>query len=422
MSEKVPRNILLRIIFLSLAGEIAWAVENQYYNVFLYNEISATPIYVSLMVAITTTVGTIATIIMGSLSDVKGRRKPFLLYGYIFWAITTAIFPLSASFIPIGVGFAIFIAILFDSIMTFFGATAKNASLNAYITDVTTVENRGKAMSVAQMMVLVSLLVVYGGAGPLINSLGYYAFFYLTGFLVGLFGILGSIGMTEPTNINRLEVSVFNHIKNTFKRSNLSGSKNFFIVLAIIGCWGISLNICFPFLIIYLNHYIGLNVLISSLLMFIALAISIILAYPLGILIDKVGRKKITFISTFLFSLSLFLFGLSDNELTLVITGTMWLVFYTSLSVATFTWAKDLYPSESRGQFSGYWNLFSGTIPMVIGPLIGGWIATEFGIYKEISTGQWGFVPPPLIYFAAAIFALITLIPLFFAKENKSKI
>jgi MFS family permease len=77
VSEKVPRNILLRIIFLSLAGEIAWAVENQYYNVFLYNEISATPIYVSLMVAITTTVGTIATIIMGSLSDVKGRRKPF---------------------------------------------------------------------------------------------------------------------------------------------------------------------------------------------------------------------------------------------------------------------------------------------------------------------------------------------------------
>ena len=419
MSEKVPRNILLRIIFFSLAGEIAWAVENQYYNVFLYDNISPLPIYVSLMVAITTTVGTIATIIMGSLSDVKGRRKPFLLYGYIFWAITTAIFPLSAFFLPIGVGFAVFIAILFDSIMTFFGATAKNASLNAYITDVTTVENRGKAMSIAQMMVLVSLLVVYGGAGPLINSLGYYGFFYLTGFLVGLFGILGSIGMTEPTNINKLDVSVFNHIKNTFKRSNLSGSKNFFIVLVIIGCWGISLNICFPFLIIYLKHYIGLGDFEASFLMFIALAISIILAYPLGILIDKVGRKKITFISIFLFSLSLFLFGLSDNELTLVVTGTMWLVFYTSLSVATFTWAKDLYPSESRGQFSGYWNLFSGTIPMVIGPLIGGWIATEFGEYRLIGD-QMGHVPPPLIYFVAALFALITLIPLFFAKEHKS--
>ncbi|MEJ2293801.1 MAG: MFS transporter, partial [Candidatus Lokiarchaeota archaeon] len=121
----------------------------------------------------------------------------------------------------------------------------------------------------------------------------------------------------------------------------------------------------------------------------------------------------------FLFSLSLFLFGLSNNEITLVITGTMWLVFYTALSVSTFAWVKDLYPSESRGQFSGYWNLFSGTIPMVIGPLIGGWIATEFGIYGEISPSQWGYIPPPLIYFVAAIFALITFIPLIFAKEKE---
>jgi len=419
MSEKIPRDVIFRIIFFSLAGEIAWAVENQYYNVFLYEYISPMPIYVSLMVAITTTVGTIATIIMGSYSDVTGRRKPFLLYGYIFWAITTAIFPLSAFFTPVGVFFAVFIAITFDSIMTFFGATAKNASLNAYITDVTTLQNRGKATGIAQMMVLVSLLVVYGGASILINLFTYYGFFYFTGFLVGLFGILGSIKMQEPTNIKRLDISVLTHIKNTFKRSNLAGSKNFFIVLVVIGCWGISLNICFPFLIIYLNHYIGLNVFVSSILLFIALFISIILAYPIGILIDKVGRKKITFFSIFLFSLSLFLFGLSENEITLLITGTMWLVFYTALSVATFAWAKDLYPAEGRGQFSGYWNLFSGTIPMVIGPLIGGWIATEYGTEALIG-GQLGYIPPPLIYFAAAIFALITFIPLVYAKEKKS--
>lgn len=420
MSEKVPRNIILRIIFFSLAGEIAWAVENQYYNVFLFENISPMPIYISIMVAISTTVGTIATIIMGSFSDVKGKRKPFILYGFIFWAITTAIFPLSAYFTPIGVGFAVLMAIFFDSIMTFFGATAKNAGLNAYITDVTTLENRGKAMSIAQMMLLVALLVVYGGAGVLITFLGYYGFFYAVGLLVGIFGIFGSIRMKEPANLEGLDIPVLQHIKNTFKKSNLSGSKNFFIVLTVICCWGISLNICFPFLIIYLNYYIGLEILISSLLMFIALAISIILAYPIGILTDKIGRKKITFISTFLFSFSLLLFGLSDNELALVITGTMWLVFYTSLSVSTFTWAKDLYPAESRGQFSGYWNLFSGTIPMIIGPLIGGWIATEFGIYTLIGD-KMGYIPPPLIYFAAALFALITLVPLIFAKEIKSK-
>lgn len=419
MSEKVSREIILRVVFFSLAGEIAWAVENQYYNVFLYEYISPLPIYVSIMVAITTTVGTIATIIMGSLSDVRGKRKPFLFYGYIFWAITTAIFPLSAFFIPIGIGFAVFVAITFDSIMTFFGAAAKNASLNAYITDVTTLQNRGKVTSVAQMMLLVSFIIVYGGAGVLINLLGFYGFFYVVGFLVGLFGLLGSIRMKEPKNLTKLDISVYQHLKNTFKKSNLAGSKNFFLVLTVNACWGISLNICFPFLIIYLNHYIGLGIFVSSFLMVIVLVISILLAYPLGILTDKIGRKKVVFGSIFLFSLSLFLFGLSDTELTLVITGTMWLVFYTSLSVATFTWAKDLYPAESRGQFSGYWNLFSGTIPMVIGPLIGGFIATEFG-EEAIISGKIGFIPPPLIFFAAALFALITVIPLIFTKEKSN--
>ncbi|MBD3196054.1 MAG: MFS transporter, partial [Candidatus Lokiarchaeota archaeon] len=195
--EKLPRNIFWSVTLLSLAGQIAWAVENQFYNDFIDETLITMgvpqlgPLAITLLVNITTIIGTLATIIMGSYSDVKGRRKPIMLYGFIFWAITTTLFPVSAFFSFLGVGVVIFTAILFDSIMTFFGGTALNAGFNAYVTDVTTLKNRSKAMGIAQITTLASLLIVYGVLGLLIDIIGYYPFFIVVGLLVGVIGLLG---------------------------------------------------------------------------------------------------------------------------------------------------------------------------------------------------------------------------------------
>ncbi|TXT61040.1 MAG: Major Facilitator Superfamily protein [Promethearchaeota archaeon] len=420
MSEKLSRKSILFIALFSLAGEIAWAVENQYYNVFLYNVISPNPIYISIMVAVTTTVGTIATIIMGSYSDVIGKRKPLLLYGFILWAITTAIFPLSAFFTFVSVGFAVFLAIFFDSVMTFFGGTAKNAGVNSYITDITTLNNRSKAVGVGQMMTLVALLIVYGASGFLINLFGYYIFFYIIGALVGVFGIIAGIYMEEPDSIEPLEVSTWEHIRNTFKKENFSDYRNFIMVLLVICVWQIGLNTFFPFILIYLQHNIGLSIEISSIVVFIAILASIIFSYPIGALTDKLGRKKVTLIAVLFFSFSVFLFGLASELIFLLLTGIMWLFGYTSLSIATFSWIKDLYPDTGRGQFSGYWNLFAGTIPMVIGAPLGGWLATQFGFEKVID-GRLAQVPGSTMFIVGAIIILLTLIPLIFAKEFKKE-
>jgi MFS family permease len=417
-NEKLTRNILSSIALVSLAGNIAWAVENQYFNVFLFNFLSPNPIYISIMVAVSTIVGTITTIILGSFSDVKGKRKPFILYGLIFWAITTAIFPLSAFFLPFGVAFAVFIAILFDCIMTFFGATSLNAGLNAYITDITTLENRGKAMGISQMMNLIALITVYGGAGVIIDAFGYYGFFYLIGGLVAVIGISGGLIVKDSRLLEPLEVGTFRNILNTFKRTHLSTHKNFFIVLLVIMAWSSGFYVFFPYILIYLQHYLNYSIFIASVLVLIPFLISIILAYPLGMITDKLGRKTTTLISTFTFFIFAFLFGLFKDVVTISIMGSLWLLSYTAISVATFSWAKDLYPEEGRGQFSGYWNLFSGTIPMIIGPFIGGWLATQFGQVKEIN-GQLGYVPTPIIFFIGAILILTALIPLYFAREKK---
>ena len=188
------------------------------------------------------------------------------------------------------------------------------------------------------------------------------------------------------------------------------------MVLIIIAIWNIGLYTYFPFLLIYLQHYVGLSITLASILVFIALAISIVFAYPIGMSTDKIERKKIAIISVITYAIALVFFAFTMNIILLVVFGAFWVVSMTSLRITTWTWAKDLYPAENRGQFSGFMNAFNGTIPMLIGPFLGAWIATEYGSPIVIG-GIAGTVPPPMIFIAGAIIILLTLIPIYFAKE-----
>ncbi|NTV36133.1 MAG: MFS transporter, partial [Anaerolineaceae bacterium] len=187
------------IIILGFLGSLAWGVENQFFNAFMYNNITPDPRPISYMVAASAVVATLASIFMGSLSDrLRSRfgRKPFLLFGYIAWGITTAAFPTAAFVQPVGM--AVLMAISVDCLMTFFGSTANDSVFHAYVTDITTEENRGRVMGVLEIMTWISLLIVYGGAGLIIEFLGYYAFFYIIGGMVFVLGLIGGLLIEEP--------------------------------------------------------------------------------------------------------------------------------------------------------------------------------------------------------------------------------
>jgi len=129
----VTKKTWIAIILLAFSGQLAWGVENQFFNTFMYDKITPHPRPISWMVAASAIAATLTTVLMGTLSDRSrtrwGRRKPFILFGYLEWGILTALFPSAAFFRPVTL--AIEMAIIFDCIMTFFGSTANDASLNA---------------------------------------------------------------------------------------------------------------------------------------------------------------------------------------------------------------------------------------------------------------------------------------------------
>ncbi len=418
--KKISRPLWTALLLLGFAGQLAWAVENQFFNTFLYNEITPDPRPISWMVAITALVSTLTAIFMGALSDrVRtrwGRRKPFLVIGYIAWGIFTALFPTSAAFETVSAG--VFMAILLDSIMTFFGASANDAAFNAYVADVTTVENRGKVTGALEIMKWLSILIVYGGAGIIIDAVGYPMFFYIIGGLVLVVGIIAAPLLKEEQPKEPPTGTYWGQIVNTFKIKNIRKNRDFFLVMAAVSLFGLGQNIFFPYLLVYLEHYVQLDALHYSLLVGLAILIGGVgAAYPIGILVDRWGRYPVAVLAVILEGIGLLAFSMTGNFVLLLITGILWLAPNAAWTIAALTWSKDLFPNENRGLFAGYYVLFMVAFTMIPGPLIGGWLGSRFGL-PIVLDGQAGFIPTPLIFQVAAGITILALIPLFFIKRK----
>ncbi|MCX6054465.1 MAG: MFS transporter [Chloroflexi bacterium] len=412
------------IIILGFLGSLAWGVENQFFNTFIYNTITPDPRPIAWMVAASAITATFASIFMGALSDrVRHRwgRKPFLLIGYIGWGITTALFPTAAFFHSIGL--AIFLAITFDCVMTFFGSSANDSVFHAYVADITTTENRGKVMGVLEILTWVSLLIVYGGAGFIIDALGYFAFFYIIGGLVFVLGLVASLLLKEPPLPREApKGSYFSQISETFRWTTLKNQRDLLLLLISITLWGIAQQIFFPYLMIYINTYLKIATLQASLIIFVAILIGgIATAYPLGLLTDRWGRKKVALLAVFAEMIGLIAFSMARTVPALMITGVLWLAPISAWTIATSAWSKDLFPEDKRAQFGGYVILFSVAFTMVPGPMIGSWLTTAFGVHT-ILKGQEAYIPTSLIFQVGGIATLLAAIPLLrIRKKIKSK-
>ena len=410
----LSKRIWVAVILLGFSGQLAWSVENQFFNTFMYDRITPDPRPISWMVAASAITATVASILMGALSDRTrsrwGARRPYILVGYVAWGVFTALYPTAAFLRPMGL--AVSMAIVFDMLMTFCGSTANDAAFNAYVADVTTEKNRGRVIGVVQLLTWVALLVVYGGAGLFIQALGYNLFFYVLGGVVIVFGMVGGALMRETPVKAPPAGSFATQIADTFRWRSLRENRDLFLVLLAMGLWGVAQQIFFPYLIIYLNHFLALPTAQASLLIFVAIMVGGILAsYPVGLLVDRWGRRRLAIATVVAEMLGLFLFSMARSLPMLAITAILWLAPITAWTISIGAWSKDLFPEDKRGQFAGYVILFSVAFTMVPGPLLGGWLSTQFGIPTVID-GRAGFIPTPIIFQVAAAATVLAIVPL----------
>ena len=88
MKTKLGSKFWLALTIFSLMGQVAWVVENMYFNVFIYKMFNATASDISNMVAASAITATLTTVFMGALSDKVGKRKLFMCSCYILWGVS----------------------------------------------------------------------------------------------------------------------------------------------------------------------------------------------------------------------------------------------------------------------------------------------------------------------------------------------
>ena len=428
--EKIrhDKRFWLALTIFSLTGQVAWTVENMYFNVFIYKMFHASASSISLMVAASAVAATVTTLIIGALSDKVGRRKIFICGGYIAWGITIwcfslvrldviqGLFPGVASAAAVGVS----ATIILDCVMTFFGSSANDACFNAWLTDVSDDTNRGKVEGINAMMPLISILVVFGGfmSFDLNLEASWVTIFRVIGIVVVGIGALGIFLIREPKLENSGNQNYFANIFYGFRPSVVKQNKSLYLTLCLLALFNISIQVFMPYLILYYTESLGMD---NYVLIF---APAIVLAAVFTGLYGKVYDNK-GFKAAILPTLGLLMagyVGLYFFRSTAPVFAATLVMMCGFLGTGAVIGAKvrTHTPENKSGMFQGLRIFGQVLIPGVIGPAIGARILENAATIVG-DDGTTSFIPNENIFLGAliAIFAVwIVLIPLFRRKEN----
>ena len=386
------------MLVFGLMGQIAWVVENMYFNVFIYKMFHATAAEISAMVMASAVMAALTTIVMGALSDKVGRRKAFMSYGYMLWGVSIIVFAYIKS---------VMLTIVMDCVMTFFGSTANDAAYNAWLTDRGDSTNRGKIEGMNSMMPLVSVLVVFGSfMGFDLDKQGSWVkIYYIIGGATFLIGLAGLFLIEDAKGLKKTQDSMIQTLLYSFRPSVFKDNVLLYEVLGLFAVFGISIQIFMPYLIIYYEKTLGITNYV------IIMAPAIIAAAVLTALYGKTYDKK-----GFLFSMRPVVVMLSAGYVILyfcrsivpVLIGSMLMLggYLTGMSVFG-AMIRDNIPENRSGQFQGVRIIGQVFVPGLIGPAIG---AAVLRNAEEIvnSDGTTSFLPNRSIWVAA--FAIVIIL------------
>lgn len=407
----VSRRTWAVVILLGLVGQLAWTVENMYLNVFIYNTITTDPNVIATTVAASAIAATLATMLVGAWSDRARTRRPFIAIGYLAWGVLTALFGAihPGANTAAAIAAAVVAVVALDSLMSVFGSGANDAAFNAWVTDSTAPQNRGRVESVLAIMPLISMLLVFGALDGLTQAGHWPAFFGIVGGLVSLAGVAGWFLVRDADTLAPPTEGYLTTVVHGLRPASIRESPRLYVLLAGWAVMGTSTQVFLPYLIIYLQRYLRIDgyAIVLACVLILASVISVLG----GRVIDRVGKVRAILPSVAVMVVGLVGMFFARGMLPVIVVGTVMMGGFMLSAAAFGASVRDATPTDRVGMVQGLRMIAMVLVPMVLGPFIGASVIiganqtyTDLGVVKQ--------VPTPWIFLAAAAVAVLTVIPM----------
>lgn len=415
MKGRLGKKFYLSLVLFGMIGQIAWVVENMYFNVFIYKMFNASATQISLMVSLSAVTATITTLIVGAFSDKIGKRKLFICLGYIAWGVSILAFMLMRvdvlkAFTGSAVSAAslgVTLVIVLDCIMTFFGSSANDACFNAWVTDLGDETNRGRIEGINAMMPLVAILAVFGGfmAFDLDNPDSFTVIFLIIGLVTLVVGIAGFFLIEDKALLKKdKEEKYIDKLIYSFKISTLRKNKLLYVIVGTFAVFGISIQIFMPYLILYYEK--SLQMTDYVLVMAPAIIIASVITAFYGKLYDLLGFETAV-VPTVLSLLAGYTLLYFCTGTVLVFVGSLFMMTGYLTGMAMFgAMIRDNIPEDKAGLFQGLRIFGQVFVPGIIGPFIGAFVLRDAATIIN-NDGTTSFLPNHNIFLAAFVVGIL---------------
>lgn len=429
-------------ILVGLIGQLAWAIENQYINLYVYSQ-TGDASYINYMTTFSAIVAALTTLIIGPLSDKYGKRKPVIAIGYMLWGVSVALFGVacfpvlektgmqpSQAMMWVGI-----LNVIIDCVMTLFGSTSNDACYSSYITDQTDETNRPLVESVISIMPLIALALMMG-LGLILGvpgskmdgesqtefasriALPWLYFFIIAGALTFVVGIASFFLLNkDKVEIKRDDGFIKNFVYG-FRISSIKENKKFYLCLFCFFCFNIAIDSFLPYYLVYFQEGLGINGLNFYLVMGIILILSSVFTIIIGIFMEKIGKGKILFASIAILSISSLALYFVNEIIGATIAGVFLMSAYLIGTSVLGVSLRDNTPKDKVGSLQGVRMIMAVMLPMIIGSNIA---LAVFSSQYVNEFGSLASMPDKNMFLVTLVASILTFVPAYFLFCFKKK-
>jgi len=352
-------------------GNLLFSLTQQYQSIYIVG-LGADPLQLGFVNSVGGAASAAISMPTGWLADKHGIRRMFLL-GIPLVALGALIFVLSSDWlmtIP-----ALFITLLSQQIlMTVCPMVCGNyLKMKERATGMQLCDTISAIPGIVSPMIAAIIITEFGGLTPegIRPLYGLQTIGFLLLFLLVLRHYRDTIERKASSRSNG-KMKFLENVKEILVRGK--NVKRWILYRALSNTsWVVSLT----YLPLFLAEVKGADQFVLGGIATVSMVVPLLLSIPMGRLADTIGRKKVIYMVTPLYCLSILLLIYASNPMILLISGFLQ-GFFTLGGVTQGAISQELVPTSLLGTWWGILSLLSGIV-RILGPILGGFIWSFLG-------------------------------------------